>query len=137
MAEIENDVSLRPEFATMEGVDIRRASRIFASNGIHSRVEFRDAPRRNRDYPGGGSAKPGIPARFRLLPHLFDNSPLVPRNAPPNQRADIEQLCVPRYFPDYTLNLPGLSAVWMMGQAMINTFLLETARAAAIPPYTP
>ena len=50
MKEIENAVSLRTEFSTMEAVDIRRAARILVSNGIPTLGEFRITPRRNRDY---------------------------------------------------------------------------------------
>ena len=50
MEEIEFGISMRPEFSTAQGYDIRRAARLLVFNGINSLNELRNTPRRNRDY---------------------------------------------------------------------------------------
>ena len=93
MKEIENAVSLRTEFSTMEAVDIRRAARILVSNGIPTLGELRITPRRSRVYLAGGACKDGYPyPHMRFFIHLFDTLRPVPKNAPHGRRIEVDDV---------------------------------------------
>ena len=139
--DIASAIAMRPDFALIGEQDVIRASRILARNGIISMIELRPTPKRNRDCLVEDLRKNGyeyLQIKFLLL-RLFDVSPPIHRNAAgPNQRVDIEEVCIPRVLGNYRPSLAGLSARWRPGQSMANYFSAETYRASCIAPaYVP
>ena len=129
MAEIENDVAPRAEFASAWLGNICRSARILALNGIPALGNMRRAPRRGRDFLDDGIRKAGysyINIHFapRILEPPRPTPPHVPKNVPGNRRIDIEEVRTPR--------VTGLSSVWRPGRAAINTFSVGDTPARAL-----
>ena len=139
VTEVERDVSPRTEFASIRIEDIRLSERLLAINGISTIGELRCAPKRNRDYLIDDIRKNGYSyLNIRFLLRICDTFPPAPKNAPGNQRIEIEEVCIRRVLLDYAPKLSGLSALRMPEQAMVNAFSDETDRDAGVtPPFIP